>query len=186
MQFTFCSPAKESKEQLLDKALQVTSTFPFHSTLTSQPGLSQSYRQVARHQYTIRMNTLQPPAPVSPNPRTASCLFPNLSNRIFPWRRPNSYQVLDAREWNELIHQKLDFKKFGIGSPTHPLRGWGGRRECRGVRGQGGGSLGLPAATYVGLLEARGKVLNSEKFSCGKSKGQALEIWPRQGQTWKL
>lgn len=185
MQFTFCSPAKESKEQLLDKALQVTSTFPFHSTLTSQPGLSQSYRQVARHQYTIRMNTLQPPAPVSPNPRTASCLFPNLSNRIFPWRRPNSYQVLDAREWNELIHQKLDFKKFGIGSPTHPLR----LRWKEGVSGSprpGRREPGAAAATYVGLLEARGKVLNSEKFSCGKSKGQALEIWPRQGQTWKL
>lgn len=58
IQFTFCCPVKESKDQLLDKAFQVTSTFPFHRMLKSKRGLSQSYRLVARHQYTIRMNIL--------------------------------------------------------------------------------------------------------------------------------
>lgn len=86
----------------------------------------------------------------------------------------HTYQGLDTREWNELIHQKLDFKKFGIGYPTHPLTNLGGRRECLGVGGQRGGRLGLPAPTSVGLLEARGKGSQQWKIQLREVKGTGL------------
>lgn len=85
------------------------------------------------------------------------------------------------RDWNELIHQKLDLKKFGTGYPTQHLTNLGGRRSVSGLWSLVRREAGLSAPTSEACLDARGEVLDSEILSF---MGTSLRKLPGQRQTW--